>query len=180
MWHRIVGWTLFIGWLAVTGHLLGIGFSRAGAQELKPTDKDRLVTRSVLEILQQKHFLKREFDREMAGQALDSYLKALDPQKLYFLQSDITEFNRRKADLADELKEGDVAIAFDIYRRRQQRVKEAERVWKELINPEAGFDFTVNEAVVVDPKSREYAKDAKIFREQWRLDLAQHHRSGGT
>ena len=107
----------------------------------------------------------------MASQALDAYVKSLDPQKLYFLQSDIVEFNRRKADLADELKEGDIAIAYDVYRRYQQRVKEAEKLWKVLLKSDAGYDFDAREVVVVDPKSREYSKDDKVFREQWRLWL---------
>jgi carboxyl-terminal processing protease len=169
MWHRIVGCTLLVLALAATGDLPGLRLPRAAAEELQPTDNDRLATRSVLEIIQQRHILKREFDRRMAGQALDSYLAALDPQKLYFLQSDVAEFNRRKVELADELKEGDVAIAFDVYRRYQQRVREAEAVWQEWLKPDAGHDFTAREVVVIDPKARAYARDAKVFREQWRL-----------
>jgi carboxyl-terminal processing protease len=145
------------------------GLPRAGAEDLKPTDSDRLVTRKVLELLQQKHLLKKDFDRRMAGQALDHFLATIDPDKLYFLQTDVAEFNRRKPELAEELKEGDVAIAFDVYRRYQQRVAEAAEVRKEFLGPDARHDFTAKEVVVTDPKAREYPKDAKVFREQWRL-----------
>src|SRR4051812_20834608 len=119
MWYRCTGRivVLFLGF--------GFGQSLAEDAELKPADEYRAITRTVLENIQKQHLLNKAFDRRMANQALDSYLELIDPQKQYFLQSDIAEFNRRKVDLADELKEGDISIAFDIYRRYQQRMREA-------------------------------------------------------
>jgi carboxyl-terminal processing protease len=174
MWHRIAGWTFFVASLAATGDPFGPGLSRAAAQELKPTERDRQITRKVVELIQQKHILKRDLDRRAAGRALDDFLKILDPQKMYFHQSDIAEFNRRKLDLAEELKEGDIAIAFDVYRRYQQRVKEAAELWQEFLKPDAGHDFRAREVVIIDSKARDYPKDRKVCREQWRLWLKYH------
>ena len=155
--------------LACIGALLLACQSQVSAEELRPTESDRAVTRTVIGMLERKHLLKQDVSRALASQAVDSYLNSVDPLKLYFLQSDIEEFNRRKMDQAEELKEGDIAIAFDIYRRFQLRVAEAEKIWSELLGPGAIFDFTTAEVVVVDSKARTCAKDQQVLREQWRL-----------
>lgn len=140
----------------------------ASADDFKPIDSDRETTRNVLKTLQEKHLLKLPFDRRTATEALERYLEDLDPLKLYFLQEDISEFNGRKFDLADELKEGDISIAFDVFQRYRQRAMEAAKLWEEFLLPES-HDFTKEEVVIVDAKSRSYARDRSVFREQWRL-----------
>jgi carboxyl-terminal processing protease len=158
--------------LAVTGgpaHPIGGGPSRASAEELKPTETHRVITRGFLDIVQQRTVFGRVFDRDMAALALDAYLKTIDPDKQFFLQSDVAEFQEYKATLAAKVKSGDVSVAFDVYRRFQQRVGEAEVVWEQLLRPDAGFDFTVNESIVVDSAAKAYPKDAEDARSQWRL-----------
>jgi carboxyl-terminal processing protease len=157
-----------LGLLLATVHLFWSAASHA--QELRPTDKDRTATRKALEFIQQQHILKREFGRDSAGKALDAYIALLDRSKLYFLQEDIAEFNRRKRDLAEELQEGDVSVAFDVFARYRQRVDEADQLCKQLIMP-ATAEFTAKEVIIIDPKAREFAKDATVRRELWRAQI---------
>ncbi len=53
-----------------------------------------------------------------------SYLDALDPNHLYFLQSDIEKFNKDKDKFDDYIKEGNAQPAFDMYNLFLQRVNE--------------------------------------------------------
>jgi Tail specific protease N-terminal domain len=92
MSRRIVGWTFLVVSLCVFDDRLGFITSRASAEELQPTTNDRLITKGVVEIIQEKHILRLDLGPELAGQALDDYLRALDPQKLYFLQADVAGF----------------------------------------------------------------------------------------
>ena len=64
----------------------------ATAQEYgKPTPNSKRVARIVSQLMDQ-HLSNRKLNDDISERALDMYLKNLDPQKVYFLKSDIEEF----------------------------------------------------------------------------------------
>ena len=76
-------------------------------------------------LLVQSHYLNRPIDAEMSGKLFDEYLDSLDPRHLYFLDSDVKEFEPLRATLGDSLsKKGDVSPAFTIFNRLLQRIDE--------------------------------------------------------
>ena len=58
-----------------------------------PTDADAQAAREVAESLRYGHYEDVTLDDQWATQAFTQYLKTLDPQKAYLLDSDITEFS---------------------------------------------------------------------------------------
>src|SRR5690606_20392548 len=54
--------------------------------------------------LEDKHYTRVIFDDQFSQQVFDHYLEALDGQKLYFLQSDIDQFDSLRTTLDDTLR----------------------------------------------------------------------------
>ncbi|MCA9029859.1 MAG: tail-specific protease, partial [Planctomycetaceae bacterium] len=122
---------------------LGIlGLSTFFAERLSSADPpDQDTARLLTKMISQHHLSRSPIDDAISSKLLDAYLKALDPAKLYFLQSDIDEFSKSRLILDDELKEGNVQFGYDVFQRYRERLDaQTEQAFK-LID-EQNFDFT--------------------------------------
>ncbi|GGM06023.1 tail-specific protease [Pseudomonas asuensis] len=91
---------------------------------LKP-DRDQVVASlNVVELLKRHHYSKPPLNDERSIKIYDSYLKMLDPNRLYFNAADISEFDAWRTRFDDLLKQGDLNPGFTIYKRYLDRVKE--------------------------------------------------------
>ena len=78
------------------------------------------------------HFSPVDMDDAFSKKVFESYIKSLDGQKRYFLQSDINEFKKYETLLDDNLKKGDISFFNLSYERLKQRMKEAEAITKAI------------------------------------------------
>ena len=84
------------------------------ADELGKTKRtDELVSKLVAMLMQRDHLSSRALDDTISQRAFDQFIKMLDPMKVYFLQSDIDEFEKWKVELDNQMLEGDFSAAFD-------------------------------------------------------------------
>ncbi len=118
------------------GLLLGVGLGPALAgQTAAELEKERQVLRTVSMFLERAHISGQTLDNSVSRRALDSYLKSLDPMKLYFTESDIDGFMDLRDALDEMVKEGDAQFAnmvFDrLLERVDERVEEAESLLQE-------------------------------------------------
>src|SRR6478736_2636079 len=104
-----------VGLWAATSGVLPLGPRPSVAVEAKPvqemtgpTANDRTVTRLVAMMMKREHLTKHPLDDEISRRGLDLFLKSLDSRKLYFYQSDVDEFNKRRNELDDMVSAGDV------------------------------------------------------------------------
>jgi len=134
---------------------------------------ERLVSQFVWQAMERGHLSKRHVDDEISARAFDTYLKSLDPGKMYFRKSDISEFSALRTQLDDQLKARDYSAAFQIFNRFVQRVDQQTELAYELIG--AKQDFSVDEEMNIDPKLADYANsDAEareILRKQIKYNL---------
>jgi carboxyl-terminal processing protease len=86
--------------------------------------------------------------------------------KLYFEQPDVDAFNRRRFDLDDLVKKGDLTFAHEVFNVFLKRVDERVAMVDELLNTQ--HDFTVDEEMVTDPDVATYAHNSSEAREKWR------------
>jgi len=105
-------------------------------------------------------------DDEISRRMLQSFLRTLDPTKMYLYQSDVDEFQKQRDELDDMLKKGDVGFAYTVFQRFLQRADERVRLIDELISQE--HDFAVKEEMSTDSKAVGYASDEAEARERWR------------
>jgi carboxyl-terminal processing protease len=100
----------------LAGLLVALGFGAATwAEPIKPGVIDRHVTRVVASLLVRDHLSGRKLDDEISQRSLKTFLKSLDPWKLYFYQSDVDTLLKRQSDLDDMAREGDVSFAYEVF-----------------------------------------------------------------
>ena len=121
----------------------------AGAElASEPRPRDRQVAVLVTTLLESQHLSNHPLDEEIAKRALNQFLKRLDPQKLYFNQSDVDEFLKLANQLEDRLSNHDLTIAYTIFHRFQQRVLEHSKTIDTLRSDK--FDFNLDEKINQD------------------------------
>ena len=152
-------------WMAVA--LTVVGSTALFAEPLtKPSYKDSVVSKLVSQLVQRQHFTQHPLDDEISNRGLTQFLKTLDPLKLYFLESDIEGFLKKKNDVDDMVKKGDLTFAYDVYRVYLERVNQRVALADKLLGQT--HDFTVDEEMTIDRDALRWAKNEDEIAERWR------------
>lgn len=113
------------------------------------------------------HFTYTEFTDELSKRSLDLFLRAWDPGKLYFLQSDIERFEKQYANQIDDaITRADCKFIDDIVGVYGTRFDERQKAINEAVA--ANHDFTVDEYMEVDRKKLPWAKTTEELNDRWR------------
>lgn len=131
-----------------------------------PGPNDRQITLAVKSYLEREHFLRHPIDDEIAARWFDTFLEALDPQKVYFLQSDIDMFAAKKTLLDDLVRRGDVSFAYEVYDCFLQRIDERLPWVQSLLA--TTLDFKRDESIVIDPDETRWAHTLAEAQDKWR------------
>lgn len=110
--------------------------------------KIALVMSMLLSSVQYAH---KPFDDAVSSRLLDRYLDALDPQHIYFLQSDRDEFAQWRTTLDDLTKRGDISPALAIFARFQERLKQRAD-WADAALQNETFTFDGTDTFTTDRK----------------------------
>jgi carboxyl-terminal processing protease len=138
-----------------------------GARDLCSSEADDQETaRLVADMIPRFHFSKTPVDDRVSARLVDGFVKWLDPQRLYFLQSDIDEFNRYRTTLDDALKEGNVDFAYQVFDVFKARATAQCEVAHQLIDSD--HDFTLSEEMIVEADDRAWAASTSELNERWR------------
>ncbi len=139
---------------------------------LQPTALQSQTAKMIVKQLEQEHYVNLKLDDKTSGLLLDTYLKTLDPGKLFFLQTDIDEFQRLRSQLDDELKKGELSAGFVIYNRYHKRL--TERLAKtigELPQMVKNFDFAADEELELDREDAKWPTSAREADDLWRKQI---------
>jgi len=138
----------------------------APAALAKPGPNDRQITLAVKSYLEREHFLRRPLDDEIARRWFGIFLEALDPMKIYFIQSDIDAFMQKRDSLDDLVKKGDVTFSYEVFNRFLQRVDARLPLIEKLIA--APQDYTKPETMVIDRDDTKWAANEAESEDNWR------------
>ncbi len=137
------------------------------AQQLAGEQKNEQTTvKLVAGMISKYHINQKPLDDRISAMILQKFIKDLDPQKLYFLKSDIDEFARYRDQLDDLIKVGQVKFAHDAWSLYLQRLDERVALAHKLV--ESPHDFTVDESMIVDGDQLAWAVDMKEMNDRWR------------
>ena len=142
------------------------GQANALPAAVKAGTNDRYIAVAVRRQLENEHFLRKPIDDEIARRWFSSFLEALDPMKVYFLQSDVDAFMQKRESLDDLVKKGDVTFAYDVLTRFLQRVDQRLPLVERLI--QGAQDFTKDETIVIDRDETKWAKNEAEAEDIWR------------
>ena len=141
------------------------------APRVTPPSTEANITRLTTSILERSQFAHHPLDADLAGKFLDSYLDALDGTHSVFLQSDLREFDRYRATLAQTTRAtGDTSPARAILTRYLERLEQqAKFVNRALEN--AKFEFTGHERYSLDREHTERPADLGSAETLWMQEL---------
>jgi len=131
-----------------------------------PKSELAIVSKLVVQMIEKEHLSRVPIDDAVSSRLVDGYVKDLDPQKLYFLQADIAEFDQARTTLDDAVKKGNLEWAFAVFKKYLQRLDERMLIAEQLVD--APHDFTVKESMVYDAKELKYAADEAELNDRWR------------
>ncbi len=137
---------------------------------LAPNSMDGQIAFFTAAMLQRYHFLQMRLGSELSPKFFDRYVETLDPQHLYFLQSDLAEFDLYRTNLSRMIfparGASDVRPAYDIFNRFVQRLEQRVAYNEEVLRREK-FTFDGDERVVVNRKDLPYPKDLDEAKQLW-------------
>lgn len=133
---------------------------------LEPLPQQARAANFAVRFLAHENYQHMPFDEKMSSAIFDNYIKALDAEKLIFLQSDIDQFANARSKIALGMLREDLSIPFDIYNLRQQRITEHLDYCRALLTQ--GFDFKEQESLQLDRKHAAWPKSEEEMNDLWR------------
>lgn len=86
-----------------------------GIENIKPDPQQGLVARELVNMIEKYNFKQIKINDSVSSVIFDSYIKKLDGSRMYFLASDIKEFEQYRYALDDDLRNGDLSSLFHIF-----------------------------------------------------------------
>lgn len=134
--------------------------------ELSPLLQQSRAAHLSAEILRLHHYKHIPLDDALSAKIFDNYLKVLDSEKIFFLQTDIERFSSARTHLDEAMLNENLSIPFAIYNLYQQRVGERASYARSLLA--GGFDFNGRESYQYVRKNMPWPKSADDMNELWR------------
>jgi carboxyl-terminal processing protease len=133
---------------------------------LKPVVQEARAAHLASEVLSRYHYKAIPLDDALSGKIFDQYLKALDPEKLYFLQTDIDRLGVDRTLLDDAIRSEDLSPPFGIFSLYLQRAGEHLTYARTLLRK--GFDFQRAESYEIDRRNQPWPATEAQMQDLWR------------
>ena len=133
---------------------------------LKPDAQEAKAAHLAAELLSRYHYKAVPIDNALSAKVFDQYLKELDPEKLYFLQSDIDRLAVDRSVLDDAILTEDLRAPFEIFNLYERRSAERLAYARGLLHK--GFDFERDESVTIDRKDQPWPATEADSLDLWR------------
>ena len=134
--------------------------------ELKPSPQQAQAAHLAAEVLSRYHYKTMPLDDALSEKILGHYLKSLDAEKLFFVQTDIDQLARFRTVLDDAIIDQDLGAPFAIFNLYAQRVAERFSYARGMLKE--GFDFRQKEDYQYARDKEPWLKSEAEMREQWR------------
>jgi carboxyl-terminal processing protease len=132
-------------------------------------EKDKLLLELLTFVIQKGHYSPAAIDDTFSKGVYKDYIKALDPSKRFFIQSDIDEFSKYDTQIDDEILNKELTFFELTYSRLIERMGEGKKFYKEILA--SPFDYNVEETFNTDYDKAPYAKNMKELKERWRKQI---------
>lgn len=144
-----------------------IAFSHAlHAQSFQPNLKQKILSAKIAQILSNNHYERVTLDDSLSAEMFNRYLDALDYSRIYFLQSDIQNFEIYRMSFDDDLKVGNLTGCYEMYETFKARFDERYAYLSKRVSE--GFDFNSDETFNTDLHSYPWSRDQSEVEERWR------------
>lgn len=138
---------------------------------LTPEPLHQMVFTTALQLVASYHYQKPQINDQFSSNALDNYLADLDPSKVYFLQSDVAEFEKYRYILDETIFSGDVKPGFEVFNKYQQRLQERINYALFLLTDSANFDYSTVDSFMTDRENASYTNTIEELNNLWQKKL---------
>jgi len=145
--------------------------NQKGISEASRDETEGNITSLVPRLLQLLHYTHHPFDAEISSKFLDRYLDTLDHWHLYFLQSDLQQFEPYRTNLPVlSVRQHDFSPATVIFSRFLQRASERTAFVTNLLHTDS-FEFTNHEGFVANRHTLPNPTNLDDAHQLWREEL---------
>ena len=134
--------------------------------DLVALDRHIKATELVTHILTTYHYKKTKLNDELSSSIFTNYFDNLDQNKNYFINSDIERFERFRYVIDDAIKNKDISLAYEIFKKYRNRVEERINFALEIVN--YNFDFSIEESFRFDRRDDNWLNNISDLDELWR------------
>ena len=144
--------------------------SQATKSNLKPDpEKDKVLLYILRNILTRSHFVVKEMNDDFSEYVFNEFIDGLDPNKRYFTQKDLKDFEKYKYDIDNQLLREDLSFYRIVYERFTKKIKNAKSYYGDLLT--SPFNFKKKESIDVDYDNIFFAKNETQLKDYWRKQL---------
>ena len=152
--------------LSMAGQAASFDAAKLPGAELKPEQQQAQVAHLAASLIARHHYQALLLDDAMSEKIFDRYLKSLDAERLFFVQTDIDQLAGSRTRLDDAIIDEDLDIFFFIFNFYAQRVAERIGYARDLLGK--GFDFSQKESYQYEREREAWPKSDEAVRDLWR------------
>lgn len=147
-------------------HGASFGADRPSSIPLLPNAQDARTAHMATEVLSRYHYKALPLDESLSNKIFDQYLKALDPEKLFYTQADVDQLADARTKLGVDMKNGDIGRPFAIFNLYVKRASERFTYARALLT--AGFSFDTIESYQFERDKQAWPKTESEALDLWR------------
>ncbi len=140
-------------------------------EDIKPIPAQYKAEELTTRILSSYHYRKTKLNDSLSAAIFDKYIDGIDHGRLYYLASDISEFEKFKNSFDDYLLKRELDVPFEIYNVFRKRFKERSNYIQTLLGETKPFDFSADESMNTDREKAAWAKNTDELNDTWRKYL---------
>lgn len=134
--------------------------------QLAPTREHAYAAGMTAELLTRFHYAPTPLDDALSSKIFDRYLKSLDPEKLFLLQTDIDQFSFARNQFDDAFRNRDLSTPFALFNLYQNRLRERLVHARSVVDQT--LDFGVQERYSYQRDKAPWAQTEDELKDLWR------------
>ncbi|HVW96588.1 MAG TPA: carboxy terminal-processing peptidase [Mucilaginibacter sp.] len=136
-----------------------------GSKNIQPDEQQSVVCKYIATLISKYNYKKVDLNDSISQVVYNRYIKMMDESHNYFLASDITDFDKYKTVLDDDVKNGnlnDVFYMFNVYQKRY-----IDRIKYSLTQLDNNFDYDKNDKFTYDRDNLPWVSSATEMNKLW-------------
>ena len=147
----------------------GLFYAVRSGNHSEPSNRYEQILRRVGEMLEEGHFNPRKIDDQFSREVFYRYLKTLDPDRHFFLASDLVQLKKYETRIDDELLGAKLESFYAINEIYLKRMQESSAIYPLLLTDP--FSFKVKEYFIDNPDSLKFGSNEAERKEIWRKEV---------
>jgi len=147
----------------------GLFYAVRSGHHSDPGTRYEQIFHRIGEMLESWHYSPRKIDDKFSKDVFHAYLKTLDPDRHYFLASDLAQLKKYETKIDDELLGAKLEFFYAVNTIYVKRMNESSAIYKQILA--SPFNFKIKETYVDHPDSLKFGKNEAERKENWRKEL---------